>query len=156
MSTFDEVTKVIGQNGRRAALMISLDINHPDVLDFINIKTDLDKVTSANISVRVNNSFMRAVLEDDDYILKWPCDTQVDPSVVKDCEYNNLITIYDIVTDEEIYIKKVKAKELFDTLIKNNWNYAEPGILYWDRIDNYNLLDADPEFKYAGVNPCAI
>lgn len=155
MSTFDEVTKVIGQNGRRAALMISMDVNHPDVLEFINIKTDLDKVTSANISIRVNNDFMRAVKEDDDYILRWPCNVEVDPTIVENCEYNKLVGIFDIDTNDNVYIKKVKAKELFTKLVENNWNYAEPGILYWDRIDNYNLLSMDPEFEYAGVNPCA-
>lgn len=156
MSTFDEVTKVIGQNGRRAALMISMDVNHPDVLEFINIKTDLDKVTSANISIRVNNDFMRAVKEDSDYILRWPCNVEVDPEIVENCEYNKLIGIFDIDTNDDVYIKKVKAKELFTKLVENNWNYAEPGILYWDRIDNYNLLSMDPEFEYAGVNPCAM
>lgn len=153
MSTFDEVTKVIGQNGRRAALMISLDVNHPDVQEFVNIKTDLNKITSANISIRVNDVFMRAVENNDDYILRFPCDTELPSDLhVEDMPYNE---IWQYVNDVNIYyFKKIKARELFETLCKNNWNYAEPGILYWDRITNYNLMSADSNFQYAGVNPC--
>lgn len=154
MSSFDEVTKVIGQNGRRGALMISLDINHPDVQEFVNIKTDLNKVTSANISVRVNNQFMSAVKENKDYILRFPCDIELPSDLhVEDMPYNALWQYVDGVNT--YYFKKIKAKELFDNLCLNNWNYAEPGILYWDKISNYNLLSTDEKFSYAGVNPCA-
>lgn len=157
MSSFDEVTKVIGQNGRRGALMISIDINHPDVYDFVNIKTDLNKVTSANISVRVNKDFMEAVKTDKDYILKFPCDVEIPHDLaIEDMPYNQLWTYSDITDNNNlIYFKKIKAKELFNTLCYNNWNYAEPGILYWDNISNYNLLEFDDNFEYAGVNPCA-
>lgn len=168
MSTFDEVTKVIGQNGRRAALMISMDINHPDVQEFVNIKTDLNKVTSANISVRVNDDFIAAVRNNADYILHWPCNNDKIVNIAKgelvkspnSINYNTLYPITRFIdpnSGSEItgYIKRIKAKELFDTLCRNNWNYAEPGILYWDRINNYNLLSQDPDFHYAGVNPCA-
>ena len=154
MSSFDEVTKVIGQNGRRGALMISLDINHPDVQEFVNIKTDLNKVTSANISVRVNNYFMAAVKENKDYILRFPCDIELPSDLrVEDMPYNELYPYTDVVNT--YYFKKIKAKDLFDNLCLNNWNYAEPGILYWDRISDYNLLSTDEKFSYAGVNPCA-
>lgn len=154
MSSFDEVTKVIGQNGRRGALMISLDINHPDVQEFVNIKTDLNKVTSANISVRVNTEFMSAVKENKDYILRFPCDIEIPSDLhIEDMPYNELWTYTDDVNT--YYFKKIKAKDLFDNLCLNNWNYAEPGILYWDRISDYNLLSADENFSYAGVNPCA-
>jgi ribonucleoside-diphosphate reductase alpha chain len=154
MSSFDEVTKVIGQNGRRGALMISLDINHPDVQEFVNIKTDLNKVTSANISVRVNTEFMKAVKENKDYILRFPCDIELPTDLhVEDMPYNELWPYTD--DTNTYYFKKIKAKDLFDNLCLNNWNYAEPGILYWDRISDYNLLSADENFSYAGVNPCA-
>ena len=154
MSSFDEVTKVIGQNGRRGALMISLDINHPDVQEFVNIKTDLNKVTSANISVRVNTEFMKAVKENKDYILRFPCDIELPTDLyIEDMPYNELWQYTDDVNT--YYFKKIKAKDLFDNLCLNNWNYAEPGILYWDRISDYNLLSADENFSYAGVNPCA-
>lgn len=154
MSSFDEVTKVIGQNGRRGALMISLDINHPDVQEFVNIKTDLNKVTSANISVRVNTDFMEAVKGNKDYILRFPCNIEIPSDLhIEDMPYNELWSYTDDVNT--YYFKKIKAKDLFDNLCLNNWNYAEPGILYWDRISDYNLLSADEKFSYAGVNPCA-
>lgn len=110
--------------------MLSLDCTHPELIDFINIKTDLDKVTKANISVRVSDDFMKAVENDEDWVLSFETE-------------NDRI--------EEI----VKAKEVFQLLCKNNWNFAEPGVLYWDNISNYNLLSKDKEFSYAGTNPCA-
>lgn len=156
MSSFDEVTKVIGQNGRRGALMISIDVNHPDVKDFVNIKTDLNKVTSANISVRVSKDFMEAVKSNSDYILRYPCNIELPVDLaIEDMPYNELWQYIDGSNDDEVlYFKKIKAKELFDNLCYNNWNYAEPGILYWDAIENYNLLEYDNKFSYAGVNPC--
>lgn len=131
MDTFSKVAETIGQNGRRGALMVSIDANHPDIEEFIDIKTDLTKVTKANISVRITDDFMKAVEENRDWELYFKT------------EYG-----------EEIK-KTVKAKDIFLKLCKNNWDYAEPGILYWDKITNYNLLQYDEEFKYEGVNPCA-
>lgn len=130
METFSQVTATIGQNGRRGALMISMDCSHPELLDFINIKTDLDKVTKANISVKVTNDFMEAVVNDTDWTLTFK-------------------------SEHETVEKVVKARDIFRVLSENNWNYAEPGILYWSRIEDYNLLSNNEEFKYAGVNPCA-
>ena len=159
MSSFDEVTKVIGQNGRRGALMISIDINHPDVQEFVNVKTDLNKITSANISVRVNRDFMEAVKTNSDYILRYPCNIELPEDLsIDEMEYNELWEFGEFDhgnTKNACYFKKIKAKELFDNLCYNNWNYAEPGILYWDEISNYNLLEYDDKFSYAGVNPCA-
>lgn len=128
MDTFSQVTETIGQNGRRGALMISIDCKHPDLLEFINIKTDLNRVTKANISVRITDDFMRAVKNDLDWELTF------------DTEY-------------ETITKTVKAKEIFHILCANNNDFAEPGILYWDRIEDYNIVSEDKEFKYAGTNP---
>ena len=130
MDTFSQVTETIGQNGRRAALMLSIDCKHPEIIDFINIKTDLNRVTKANISVRITDDFMKAVENDEDWELYFK-------------------------TEHEEIKKIVKAKDVFKLLCKNNWDYAEPGILFWDRINNYNILSEDDEFEYAGVNPCA-
>lgn len=153
MKTFNEVTQVIGQHGRRGALMISIDINHPDVEEFINIKANTDEITSANISVRVNDKFMKAVQENKDYILRFPCDIELPSDLhIEDMPYNELWQYIDDLNT--YYFKKINAKELFDNLCQNNWNYAEPGILYWDAIEHYNLLSTDDEFHYAGVNPC--
>ena len=132
MDTFSQVTSQIGQNGRRGALMISLDCTHPDLEAFIDAKKNTDKVTSANISVRVSYDFMRAVRNNEDWELSF----------------------YRKETDE--YIRKtVKAKEIFHHICENNWDYAEPGILFWDNIKEWNMLSNNSEFEYAGVNPCA-
>lgn len=169
MDIYSQVTGTISQNGRRGALMISIDINHPDLEEFIDCKTDLSKVNFANISVRVNDEFMKAVENNEDYILRWPCNNDRLRSLgigqlVKDesqLPYNTLVDInkYESSNPTEKlcagYIKRVKARDLFNKLVKNNWDYAEPGILYWDNISNYNMLNNYPQFSYAGVNPCA-
>lgn len=131
MDTFSQVTGTIGQNGRRGALMLSISCDHPDLEEFIEIKNDLTRVTKANISVRVNDDFMNAVIND----LDWE--------------------LYFKTEHGDEMRKVVKAKKLFRLLSKNNWSMAEPGILFWDRIENYNLLSEDTNFHYAGVNPCA-
>lgn len=131
MDTFSQVTGTIGQNGRRGALMLSISCDHPDLEEFIEIKNDLTRVTKANISVRVNDAFMEAVIND----LDWE--------------------LYFKTEHGDEMRKVVKAKKLFKLLSKNNWSMAEPGILFWDRIENYNLLSEDENFHYAGVNPCA-
>lgn len=131
MDTFSQVTEQIGQNGRRGALMISIDCTHPDLEDFITVKSDLGKVTAANISVRVTDDFMEAVLNDDDWELSFERPE----------------------TGEKI-TKTVRAKDVYHLLCKNNWDYAEPGILFWDKIEGYNLLSNNPDFHYAGTNPC--
>lgn len=132
MDLYGMTTGLIGQNGRRGALMISISCDHPDLEEFIDIKSDLDKVTSANISVRVTDAFMRAVENDEDIEL-----------------------IYDRKEVGQIISKKVNAKKLFKKLAYNNWDMGEPGILFWDKINNWNLLSEDENFEYAGTNPCA-
>lgn len=132
MDLYNLTTSLIGQNGRRGALMISLGCNHPDLEEFIDIKTDLNKITKANISIRVTDEFMRAVVLG---------------------EYYDLTFVRE-ETGEEI-VKTVFAPTVFKKLCANNWNYGEPGMLYWDNIEKWNLLADDSEFKFAGVNPCA-
>jgi len=154
MDTFSQVTETIGQNSRRGALMISISCIHPDIQEFINIKNDLNKVTAANISVRVTDDFMMAVEQDKDFILKYPVDKTYKNIDLSNINYNELINV-EMTDGSKGYIKKVKAKEVFKLLCKNNWDYAEPGILYWGAIENWNLLNEDENFEYEGVNPCA-
>ena len=131
MPTFSQVAETIGQKGRRGALMISMDVNHPDIEEFINIKTDLNAVTKANISVKINNDFIEAVKNNKEY----------------EC-------VFKLEDGNEIR-RTIDANKIMDILALNNWSMAEPGILYWDKIQNYNLLQYFNEFNYAGVNPCA-
>ena len=132
MELYSLVTALIGQNGRRGALMISIDCSHPDVAEFIELKTDLDKVTKANISIRIHEDFMEAVKKNEEYLLH-----------------------YTRETTGEVIEKRVNARELFRRITETNWDYAEPGALFWDRITGWNLLSNTKEFSYAGVNPCA-
>ena len=109
MDTFSQVSSVIGQAGRRGALMISMDCNHPDIEDFIDAKKNTDKLEGCNISVRADGDF-------------------------------------------------IKNSPLMHKLAANNWDYAEPGILYWDNINSNTLVSEyikNGEFSFAGVNPCA-
>lgn len=153
MDLFSQVTGTIGQAGRRGALMLSLDVRHPDVEEFVDCKTDLNKVNYANISVMVTDDFMKAVENDEDFILHWPCEMDVSKEEAKSLEYDKLTFVE--TSCGPVYLKKIKAKKLFDKLAKNNWDYAEPGILYWDNIEEYNMLNLDDDFRYAGVNPCS-
>ena len=132
MELYSMVTGLIGMKGRRGALMLNMDCNHPDIEDFINVKNDLEKINYANISVNIDDKFMEAVEKDQDYELYFKVES----------------------SGEEIS-RIIKAKDLFYTLAKNNWDMAEPGILYKDRIDSWHIMSEDNEFEFAGVNPCA-
>lgn len=132
MELYSLVTSLIGQNGRRGALMISIDCSHPDVQEFIELKTDLEKVNTANISVRIHEDFMEAVKKNEEYRL----------------HYTREVT-------GQVIERMVNARELFHRITETNWDYAEPGALFWDRITGWNLLSNTKEFSYAGVNPCA-
>lgn len=132
MDLYSMVTGLIAQAGRRGALMISMDCAHPDIEEFIDIKRDLDKVTKANISVRVTDEFMNAAVHNLPYTLSF---TRKE-------------------TGENV-TKVVNARDIMMKLAYNNWDMGEPGILFWDRIEGWNLLSEYPNFKYAGVNPCA-
>ena len=130
MDLYSLVTGLIAQNGRRGALMLSLSCEHPDLEEFIGIKTDLNKVTSANISVRITDEFMEAVRENK----KWKM------SFTREAT-------------GETTIKIVPARELFHKLAECNWDYAEPGMLFWDRCCNYRLNTSERSMP-SGVNPC--
>lgn len=132
MELYNLTTDIIGQKGRRGALMISIDVNHPDVSEFISIKSDLNKIQKANISVRVDANFMKAVIEGLQFVTEF---------LVEDTG--------------EVITKEIDARKLFKELARQNWKFAEPGILFWDRISKWNLLSEDEEFEYAGTNPCA-
>lgn len=111
--------------------MISMDVSHPDIEEFIDIKTDLNAITKANISVMINSNFIEAVKNKESY----PCTFKLE--------------------DGNTIVKLIDANEIMDKLALNNWKMAEPGILYWDKIQNYNLMQYYDDFNYVGVNPCA-
>lgn len=131
MDLYSQVTGLIGQAGRRGALMISISCKHPDIEEFINLKTKQGVCEKANISIRVSDDFMEAAIHDEDWITEFTS------------EETGTIT------------KTFKARDLLKLLAKRNWEWAEPGMLYWNRITGYNMLNNDERFSYAGVNPCA-
>ncbi len=132
MERFSNTTREVAQNGRRGALMITMDIAHPDIEQFITIKQDLTKVTGANISVRLSDEFMNAVAKDADYILRWPIDA-----------------------DTPKFERKVRAKELWNTIVKCAHQTAEPGLIFWDRQHFYSTSSVYPGFKNVSTNPCS-
>ena len=132
MELFNLTTDIIAQRGRRGALMISMPVSHPDIEDFVNIKMDLNKITKANISLMIDDKFMQAVLNKDTYYCK-----------------------FKVEATGEIIVREIDAHKFFMKLCKNNWDMGEPGMLFWDRITNYNFMSADETFELAGTNPCA-
>jgi ribonucleoside-diphosphate reductase alpha chain len=115
MERFSNTTREVAQNGRRGALMITIDIAHPDVEDFVKIKQDLSKVTGANISVRISDEFMKAVQDNQPFNLRWPVDAA-----------------------QPRFTKQINARELWETIIACAHNTAEPGIIFWDHQHNYS------------------
>lgn len=132
MDLYSMVTGLISQNGRRGALMLSMNCNHPDIEEFIDIKSDLERVTKANTSIKVFNDFMEAAKNHKSYVLSF---TREETG--------------------EVINKTIDAYELFKKMAYNNWDMGEPGMLFWDRITKHNLLSGFEEFEYAGTNPCA-
>lgn len=131
VNTFSEVAETIGMRGRRGALMISIDGHHPDLQKFITHKSDLGITQGANMSIRMTDDFFDAVTNDE----LWEM-TFTRP------ETNDTIT------------EVVKARDIMNLIAKTNWNYAEPGLIYWDTMTKYNLMSEDKNFSYAGTNPC--
>ncbi len=133
MERYSNSTREVAQDGRRGALMLSIHIKHMDAEDFINAKLDTNKITGANISVKIDNEFMNAVINGTTYTQQYPIDS-----------------------DNPIYTKEVDARKIWNKLIENNWKSAEPGILFWDKLVNYSPSDSYPQYKTTSTNPCVI
>ncbi|MCF0210756.1 MAG: adenosylcobalamin-dependent ribonucleoside-diphosphate reductase [Bacteroidales bacterium] len=133
MERYSNTTKEVAQGGRRGALMLSISIKHPDAENFIDAKMDTNKVTGANVSVRIDDEFMRCVKEDKLYTQQFPIDSK-DPQT----------TI------------KINAKALWNKIIHNAWKSAEPGVLFWDTIQRESIPDCYKEFGFETIstNPC--
>ena len=152
MHRYSNTTREVAQDGRRGALMISIDINHPDVMDFIEIKRDLTQVTGANISIKLNDAFMEMVERNEDYILRFPCDLPLD----KFTNFSTTPLVLNELTEfPEGYVKRIKAKEYWNEINKSAHNVAEPGLMFWDNMVNYSPDGAYPQFKQITTNPCS-
>lgn len=111
--------------------MISIDGHHPDLKEFITHKSDLGITQGANMSVRMTDDFFEAVKNDDNWVMSF---TRPETG--------------------ETITKREKARDIMYLIAKTNWDYAEPGLIYWDTMTKYNLMSEDPNFEYAGTNPC--
>lgn len=138
MQLYDITTAIIGQKGRRGALIIAMDAEHPDVEDFINIKKDLNLITNANISVKVSDRFMRYAVEN-------PGES-----------YTMMCKLIDEETGETWHTHRITVtpSKILEHIAENNWKMAEPGVLFWDRMKNYNFIENNPYINITGVNPC--
>jgi len=130
---YSYVCRMIGQNGRRGALMISIDVRHPDVEKFVTMKHDLTKVTGANVSIRISDDFMEAVEQDQDFTLKFPVDS-TNPT----------------------YSKTIRARDLWKSVVDSATKTAEPGLLMWGNIEKFLPAQsyAEQGFKTLTTNPC--
>lgn len=134
MERYSNTIREVGQSGRRGALMLSINVAHKDIENFITIKNDDTKVTGANVSVLLSDEFLSAVEKDENFRLRFPVDAP--PS------------------DND---KVVKARDLWKKIIHNAWLRAEPGLLFWDKVTKYNAVDcyADEGYKTISTNPCS-
>lgn len=128
---FSNTTNEVAQNGRRGALMLSMDCRHPDILEFILAKQDLTKLTGANISVGIRDDFMSAVEADTEYLLRWPVES-TEPTITK----------------------TVKAREIWNTLVECAWKTGEPGIIFLDNHWNNSPDTIYPQHRGITTNPC--
>lgn len=150
MPRFSNTTREVAMEGRRGALMLSCSVNHPDIMKFIKVKRDGTSITGANISVRLTDEFMEAVENDEDYILTFPCDAR---NFFGNVDYYDIP--YDTLGNDGVrYYKKIKAKEIYDELVISAKEYAEPGVMYWDNVLNYDPCAVYYQFLPICSNPC--
>jgi ribonucleoside-diphosphate reductase alpha chain len=133
MERYSNSTREVAQDGRRGALMLSISIKHPDSEQFIDAKLERGRVTGANISVRINDEFMKAVVNNDVYEQHYPVDSST-----------------------PVFTRKIEARKLWEKIVHNAWKSAEPGILFWDTIIRESVPDcyANQGYKTVSTNPC--
>ena len=133
MERYSNSTREVAQDGRRGALMLTLSIKHPDAEKFIDAKTEQGKVTGANVSIKIDDEFMRAVKEGTMYRQQFPIDAE-----------------------NPLYSKEIDAKALWNKIVHNAWKSAEPGVLFWDTVIRESVPDcyADEGFRTVSTNPC--
>lgn len=129
---FSNSIREVGQSGRRGAILLSMSVHHPDIIAFAESKQDLTQIVGANISIRITDEFMNAVVNDEEYEQRWP------------------------VIDKAKISKMVSAKKVWKIIVKCAWNTAEPGVLFWDKILSESPADCYGEFGFEtiGTNPC--
>lgn len=135
MERYSNSTREVAQDGRRGALLLSIDIAHPDAEDFIDVKMETNKVTGANVSVKLSDEFINAAIKGEKFIQKFP-----------------------VNSDNPVITKEIDAKKLWNKIIKNAWKRAEPGCLFWDTVLRESIPDCYKDFGFETVstNPCVV
>ena len=135
MERYSNSTREVAQDGRRGALMLSVSIRHPEAEAFIDAKMTEGKITGANVSVKIDDAFMEAAINDRTYLQRWPIDGSDDKLRVE---------------------REIEAKPLWEKIVHNAWKSAEPGVLFWDTILRESIPDcyADLGFRTVSTNPC--
>lgn len=133
MDRYSNSCREVAQNGRRGALMLSISVHHPEILTFVKIKQDKSKVTGANVSVRISDAFMQAVVDDAEYTQQWPVNVPVDQAKI---------------------VQQVKARDIWKEIIHCAWKSAEPGVLFWDTVTREGPADLYEGFGSTSTNPC--
>lgn len=153
MERFSNSTREVSQNGRRGALMLSIEVTHPDSEKFIDSKLDRSKITGANISVKITDKFMEDVKAGKRFLQKFPIDTpEEDLGVIEGHEYIEGEIYFGL--KDGTYFKFVDAKRLWGKIIHNAWASAEPGVLFYDTILRESPADIYPDYKTISTNPC--
>jgi ribonucleoside-diphosphate reductase alpha chain len=180
-SLYSHVTRLVGQNGRRGALMLTMHIKHPDADRFATMKQDTKSVTGANISLKITDEFMHAVERDEEFTMVWPVNADVDEYLSRvDGEWREMpeerAPIYSRekgeVVDEiiavksqvfvpssprgkKVFIRKVRARDLWDVINDTARRTAEPGLLFWDNYTDNLPAHFYPGFESKSTNPCS-
>jgi ribonucleoside-diphosphate reductase alpha chain len=133
MERYSNSTREVAQDGRRGALMLTISIKHPDAESFVDAKMTKDKVTGANVSVKIDNEFMEAIVNNTTYQQKYPVDS-----------------------DNPVVVREIDPRRLWNKIIHNAWTSAEPGIIFWDTVSQESVPDSysDMGFKTVSTNPC--
>ena len=133
MERYSNSTREVAQDGRRGALMLSVSIKHPDAESFIDAKMQQGKVTGANVSVKIDDEFMRDAIAGKEYTQQYPIDSKT-----------------------PVIVKKINAQQLWKKIVHNAWKSAEPGILFWDTVLRESVADcyADLGYRTVSTNPC--
>lgn len=147
MDRYSNTTREVAQNGRRGALMLLMSCLHPDIFKFVGKKKDRTKVTGANISVQLTDEFMLAVKADSDFFCRFPIDSKFQDFDIN-MECNVLFPI------ENGYVMRIMARELFNEIVLNAWDNAEPGLAFMDTVVNYSPEGVYEQFKPIASNPC--
>ncbi len=131
LKIFDTTGEVISQNGRRGAMLVGLNCDHPDIYEFLHMKQNNEKLASMNLSILFNDAFMKAVINDEEYELK-----------------------FDVQATGQKIRTKIRAAEFFDEYCQTQWDWGDPGALFIDRLNDYTLLSGYGDYHIEITNPC--